>query len=77
MLISETALRVLRKLRREDLAVQDITLYQLKPVQLESKVEIIPHVFALSRKQSKMDVEVWCNHKIVAKAMLTAQSIQK
>lgn len=77
VLISETALRVLRKLRREDLAVQDITLAHLKPVQLESKVEMIPRVFDLSRKQSKMDVEVWCDHKIVAKAMLTAQSIQK
>lgn len=77
MLISQTALRVLRKLRREDLAVQDVTLYHLKPVQVESKIEITPHVFDLSRKQSKMDVEVWCDQKIVAKAMLTAQSIQK
>lgn len=77
ILISQTALCVLRKLRREDLAVQDVNLYHLKPVQVESKIEITPHIFDLSRKQSKMDVEVWCNQKIVAKAMLTAQSIQK
>lgn len=76
-LMTETALRMLRRLRRDDLAVQNLTLYTLKPIQLESLVEIHPRVLDLGRKQAKMDMEVVWENQVVAKALLTAHTIER
>jgi predicted transcriptional regulator len=59
------------------LAVQNLTLYSLKPVQLESVVEIVPRVLDLGRKQAKLDVEMLRDGQVVAKALLTAHTIER
>ncbi|MBA4495261.1 CBS domain-containing protein [Paenactinomyces guangxiensis] len=76
-LITEAALRMLRRLRRGDLAVQNMTLYTLKPIQLESVVEIRPRILDLGRKQAKMDIEMTFDNQVVAKALLTAHTIDR
>jgi predicted transcriptional regulator len=76
-LLTETAIRLLRHMRRGDLAVQNLTLYSLKPVQLESVVEIVPRVLDLGRKQAKLDVEMLRDGQVVAKALLTAHTIER
>lgn len=76
-LMTETALRMLRRMRRGDLAVQNFTLYALKPIQLESAVEITPRILDLGRKQAKMDIEVTLDNQVVAKALLTAHTIDR
>ncbi|WP_131923148.1 DRTGG domain-containing protein [Hazenella coriacea] len=76
-LMTETSLRMLRRLRRDDLAVQNFTLFSLKPIQLESEVEIIPRLLDLGRKLVKIDVEILIDSQVVAKALLTAQTIER
>jgi predicted transcriptional regulator len=76
-LLTETALRMLRRNRRGDLAVHNLTLYFLKPVQIDSVVEIYPRILDLGRKQAKMDVEMLLDNQIVAKALITAHTIER
>lgn len=76
-LLTEAALRLLRRQRRGDLAVQNFTLYVLKPVQIDSEVEIVPKMLDLGRKQAKIDVEMLYDGQVVAKALITAHTIDR
>ena len=45
-LITESAYRVLRRQRRGDLVTENVTVYVLKPVQLESEVTVVPRILS-------------------------------
>lgn len=76
-LITEAAHRRLRKQHRGDMVTDNLTLYTLKPVQLERKLLIRPQVIELGRKVGKVDVEVVEDGHMVAKALVTAQLIER
>ena len=54
-----------------------MTVYFLKPVQLESKLEIVPKVLEIGRKFGKVDIEVFNDGKLVGKAMMTCQLLER
>lgn len=76
-LFTQAAIRTLRRKRRGDLAIHNLTLYFLKPVPIESEVEIYPEILDLGRKQARMDVEMIADHQVVAKALITAHRIDR
>lgn len=75
ILMTEAAFRALRTYKRGDFILENLTTYYLKPVQIDSEVDIRPRVIEVSRKFAKVDVEVYYEQSLVAKAMLTAQLI--
>ncbi|SIS51787.1 DRTGG domain-containing protein [Salimicrobium flavidum] len=76
-LITEAASHLLTKHKKGDLVVENISTYFIKPVQLESEVEIHPRILEVGRKLAKLDVEVYHEGSIVGKALLMAQLIDK
>jgi predicted transcriptional regulator len=76
-LVGEAGSRALRKYKKGDLVIENITLYFLKPVQIESVIEIHPKVLEISRRYGKLDVEVFHDGAVVGKAMMTAQLIDR
>ncbi|HET7578372.1 MAG TPA: DRTGG domain-containing protein [Bacillales bacterium] len=76
-LVGEAGSRALRKYKKGDLVIENLTLYFLKPVQIESLIEIRPRVLEISRRYGKLDVEVFHEGSVVAKAMMTAQLIDR
>ncbi|WP_347862584.1 DRTGG domain-containing protein [Salimicrobium sp. PL1-032A] len=76
-LITEAASHLLTKYKKGDLVVENISTYFIKPVQLESDVEIHPHILEVGRKLAKLDVEVFHEGSIVGKALLMAQLIDR
>ncbi|UCZ52270.1 CBS domain-containing protein [Bacillus shivajii] len=76
-IVTEAGSRVLRKYKKGDLVVENITLFFIKPVQIDSKIEILPKVMEVGRKFGKVDVELYYDNKIVGKAMLMAQLIDR
>lgn len=76
-ILTFAANRALNRLRKGDLVVENMGLYFLKPVQIENEIEIHPHVLELSRKFGKVDIEVFHEGQLVAKALLTAQFIER
>ncbi|WLD92362.1 DRTGG domain-containing protein [Alkalihalobacillus sp. AL-G] len=76
-LVSEVGSKALRKQKKGDLVVENITLYFLKPVQMESKLVIQPKILELSRRYGKVDVEIYHGGQVVGKALMMAQLIDR
>lgn len=76
-LLVEGATRSLRQMKKGDLVVDNITVYFMKPVQIESQIKVTANVFDLGRKFGKVDVEMMQGTQLVARALVTAQLIDR
>lgn len=76
-LMAQAAYRVVQDMRKGDLVLDNMSSYFVKPVQIDSEVEIRPQIIEVSRKFAKIDVELRHGAALVAKAMLTAQVIEQ
>ena len=76
-ILTEAAGRTLKGLKRGDLVVENMTIYFLKPVQMDNVLEIVPKVLEVGRKVAKVDIEVFHDGKIVGKAMMMCQMIDR
>ncbi|USK38197.1 CBS domain-containing protein [Cytobacillus firmus] len=76
-IVSEAANRVLRSYKKGDLVVENMTVYFIKPVQIDSMLEICPKVLEVGRKFGKVDVEVFNEGVLVGKAMMMCQLIDR
>ncbi len=75
--IVESACNALRQYRRGDMVPENITVYFLKPVQMESEITVKPIVMDISRRFGKVEVSVYHNEQLVGKAMVTAQIVER
>lgn len=76
-IVAEAANRVLKGYKKGDLVVENMTIYFIKPVQMDSMIEIIPKILEVGRKFGKVDVEVYNQGAVVGKAMMTCQLIDR
>jgi predicted transcriptional regulator len=76
-IVTEAANRVLRTYKKGDLVVENMTIYFIKPVQIDSMLEISPRVLEVGRKFGKVDVEVFNEGTLVGKAMMMCQLIDR
>jgi predicted transcriptional regulator len=76
-IVSEAANRVLRGHKKGDLVVENMTIYFLKPVQLDSMLDMYPKVLEVGRKFGKVDIEVFNGGILVGKAMMMCQLIDR
>lgn len=76
-IVTEAANRVLRAHKRGDLVVENITIYFLKPVQMESTLTIFPKVLEIGRKFGKVDVEIYNAGVLAGKVMMMCQLIDR
>lgn len=76
-IITEAGSRVLKLQRRGDMVPENITVYFLKPVQIESEIEVRPKVMEVSRKFGKVEVEIFHQGMLVAKAMMATQVVER
>ncbi|OCA91375.1 hypothetical protein A8F94_05825 [Bacillus sp. FJAT-27225] len=76
-IVTEAASRVLRGYKKGDLVVENMTIYYLKPVQLDSNLDIFPKVLEVGRKFGKVDIEVFNEGVLVGKAMMMCQLMDR
>lgn len=76
-IVTEAANRVLKGYKKGDLVVENMTIYFIKPVQIESILDIYPKVIDVGRKFGKVDVEVFNEGVLVGKAMMMCQLIDR
>ncbi|WP_179134023.1 DRTGG domain-containing protein [Halobacillus massiliensis] len=76
-LITEASSRLLSRHKKGNLVVENISVLFIKPVQLESYIEIKPELLEIGRKFAKVEVGVYHNKSIVGKALLMAQLIDR
>jgi len=76
-LVTESAHRTLRQYKKGDLVPENLMIYFVKPVQIESELEIRPKIIEVSRKFGKVDVEIYHKNQLVSKALVTSQVIER
>lgn len=76
-LITEASSRLLLHLQKGNLAVENITVFFIKPVQLDNKLIIKPKLLEVGRIYAKIDVEIYHDEKVVGKGLLMAQLIER
>ncbi|KGX93366.1 hypothetical protein N781_09935 [Pontibacillus halophilus JSM 076056 = DSM 19796] len=76
-LVTEASSRMLHQHKKGDIVVENLSVYFIKPVQLESVLSIQPKILEVGRKFAKVDVEVFHEKSVVGKALLMAQLIDR
>lgn len=76
-IVTEAANRVLRMYKKGEIVVENMTIYYIKPVQIESVIDIKPKVLEVGRKFGKVDVEIFNQGVLVGKAMMMCQLIER
>ncbi|MCZ8518355.1 MULTISPECIES: DRTGG domain-containing protein [Paenibacillus] len=73
VLMTQAAYHAVQDVKKGDLVLDNMSSYFVRPVQIDSQVELRPRIIEVSRKFGKIDVEMFHAGVLVAKAMLTAQ----
>ncbi|MDF2607199.1 MAG: hypothetical protein K0S34_1394 [Bacillales bacterium] len=76
-IVTEAANKALRNYKKGDLVVENITLYFIKPIQIDNHVEIKPRILEVGRKFGKVDVEIFQDNLVVGKALVTVQLLNR
>lgn len=72
-MVTEASRQALREWKRGDYVLETASIYMLKPVQIDMDLMIRPRIIDIGRKAGKVDVEVYSQGKLAAKALLNAQ----
>lgn len=76
-LVTEAVNRYLRAQKKGDIIVENITIYFIKPVQMEAILEIQPKILEVGRKFGKVEIEAYSDGMVVGKAMMMVQLIER
>jgi len=76
-LITEASSRLLKVFNKGDLVVENLTVYFIKPVPIDSKLIIKPVLLEAGRSYAKLDVSVQYGRKLVGKGMIMAQLMDR
>ncbi|OXS53220.1 hypothetical protein B1A99_30980 [Cohnella sp. CIP 111063] len=74
-LMQQAASRAVEELRRREHVLDNMTTYFLRTVPVDASISIVPRIIEASRRYVKVEVEAMLDGDVVAKAMLTAQTI--
>ena len=76
-LLSEVGSFALKRRKRGDAVAENMTIYFIKPIQMESVLTVVPHILDMSRKFVKMDFDVYSDTVLVGKAMMMFQLLER
>lgn len=77
LLTTLAAYHMIKQQKRGDLVLDNMSLYFLRPLQLENHILLRPKVIELSRKFGKVEVEIYHHDQMAVKALLTAHVIEQ
>ncbi|MGX9135561.1 DRTGG domain-containing protein [Rummeliibacillus sp. JY-2-4R] len=76
-LIVESGSFTLKKVKRGESVIENMTINFFKPIQMETSVTVKPRILDMSRKFAKMDFEVYSEDMLVGKVMATFQLLER
>lgn len=77
ILISEAGSQAIRRVKNVDMVVENVAIYFLKPIQMESEIEVRAEVIDIGRKSGKADVQILHKGELMGKALFTAQVLDR
>ncbi|KIO64988.1 hypothetical protein B4065_0260 [Caldibacillus thermoamylovorans] len=75
--IIESVHRLFRTQKKGEIVVESMSVYYLKPVQIDNDITIQPNILEIGRKFGKVDVEVVSKGMIAAKALIMVQFLDR
>ena len=63
--------------KKRNAVIEQMDIYQLKMIQIDSVIEIRSKILELGRRSSKLDVEVYLENSLVSKAIVICQLMEK
>lgn len=76
MLLSTAGILTLRYRNNINISVDSIITYFMKPVQMDSIIEICTQVIDIGRSFCKVEVNMYKKKDLIAKAMLSAKILR-
>ncbi|QQE78024.1 DRTGG domain-containing protein [Alicyclobacillus sp. SO9] len=76
-LIEYGAVLCLQRNRRSDMVVDNVSLYSLKPVSVDTTIDIRCRILDYGRRIGKVEVEVYDSDERAVKALLTTQMLER
>lgn len=78
MLLSTMGIMTLRQRNNINISVDNISTYFMRPVQIDSKIEIFSEVIDMGRNFCKVEITMYDNKKeLIAKTLLSAKVLRK
>ncbi len=76
-LMEHSALLCLQRIRNVDMAVENMTVYGVKPVSVDARIEVHARMLNFGRWFAKVDVEIYDAGELAAKALMTTQLLER
>lgn len=76
-IMTNVARRTMQAFQRRNAVIEQLNLYYFRLIQLESELDIRPRVLEVGRRSSKIDIEVYIENSIVAKAIIVCQLMER
>ena len=76
-IISNVTQRTMIVHQRRNVLIEQMNLHYLRLIQLESELDIRPRILEIGRRSAKLDVEVYLENAIVAKAIVVCQVMER
>lgn len=75
--ISSVTKKILFSFQKRNAVIEQMDVHHFKMIQIDSTIEIRTNVFEVGRRSSKLDVEVYLENSIVAKAIVVCQMMER
>lgn len=77
VLMTEASRRMLAHIKKGDLVVENVSIYFMRPVPIESELIIHPRLLEAGSIYAKIDVDVFNDNQLVGKGLLMAQLMDR
>lgn len=75
--VASVSKKALYHIQKRNAVIEQIDVHYFKMIQIESVIEIKTAVFEIGRRSSKLDVEIYLENSIVAKALVVCQMMEQ
>lgn len=76
-IVSNVAQRTLYINQQQNVVIEQVNLHYFKLIQLDSRLDIRPRILEIGRRSAKLDIEMYLDNVIVAKAIVVGQLMEK
>ncbi|MDR0922093.1 MAG: CBS domain-containing protein [Lactobacillales bacterium] len=76
-IVADVTERVMTGQHKRNIMIEQMSLYYMRVVQLESKLLLVPKILESSRRAATLDIEIFIDSSMVAKAIVTLQMLER
>ncbi|EUJ29448.1 CBS-HotDog domain-containing transcription factor YtoI [Listeria cornellensis] len=76
-IVCDAVQQKLFSLKKRNVAIENISIYFLKPVQMDATIVIKPRILEIGRKAGKIDIELYLEGILVGKAIVACQMMER